>query len=49
MSAEVTKESGPRPFVAWCERCQDGVRHATKKRAQAWADTHNTAKHRKPA
>ena len=49
MSAEVTKESGPLPFVAWCERCQDGVRYATTKRTQAWADKHNATKHRSAA
>lgn len=45
MSASVTKEVGPRPFVAWCDRCQDGERHHTTKRAQSWADGHNTRNH----
>ena len=45
MSAEVTKETGPSPFVAWCKACQDGVRYATVKRAQAWADKHNAGRH----
>jgi len=45
MSATVTKEDGPRPFIAWCEECQDGVRHATRTRAQKWADRHNEEHH----
>lgn len=43
--AVVAKESGPRPFIAWCEFCQDGVRHATRKRADGWADSHNANEH----
>lgn len=46
MSAVVTKETGKRPFIAWCERCQDGVRAATAKQAQAWADKHNAERHK---
>lgn len=34
-----------RKTLAWCEKCQDGVR-ATKKSAQAWADEHNNCKHK---
>ena len=45
MSASVTKEVGQRPFVAWCERCQDGVRHYTAKRADLWAAAHNASRH----
>ena len=43
--AVVTKEPGARPFIAWCEFCQDGVRHRTSARASAWADSHNNAEH----
>jgi len=44
-TAIVTKESGPRPHVAWCEFCQDGVRHGSAKRAHVWADGHNAEHH----
>lgn len=46
MKAAVTKESGPRPYVAWCEFHQDGVRHRTSARASDWADRHNAEQHR---
>lgn len=42
----MTKGFGPRPFIAWCEFCQDGVRHGSAKRANAWAGAHNAEQHR---
>ena len=44
--AVVTKESGPRPHLAWCSFHDDGVRHKTAKRANAWAEAHNEEHHK---
>jgi hypothetical protein len=45
MNAEVTKDQNPRPYLAYCEFHQDGVRHTSKDRAQDWADAHNAEQH----
>ncbi|AYR01017.1 hypothetical protein PBI_ISOLDE_48 [Arthrobacter phage Isolde] len=45
IQATVRKEDGPRPYLAWCDFCQDGVRHQTKARAGEWADGHNAKEH----
>lgn len=43
--ATVSKGFGARPFIAYCDFCQDGVRHKTKPRADEWAAQHNDDQH----
>ena len=43
MTAELTKEAGSRPYVAWCEECQEGVRHHTTKAGQGFGLTITTS------
>jgi uncharacterized protein YlaI len=43
--ATVSKGFGARPFIAYCDFCQDGVRHRTVQRANNWAFRHNAEHH----
>lgn len=46
MSAEVQAEAfGWAPFLAWCDECQEGVRHKSAGKSQDWADKHNRERH----
>jgi len=44
MSAQITKTSVARRFLAWCEECQDGYRGG-KPTVTKWADRHNANRH----